>query len=319
MGLAPVFRIVFGTGPAARRGCSHDRITTRQRGGFASDFRISKGGAHNAPSTIGVRVGTYTHRRVPGFDRLEARQLLAISSGSLTLTQAAISAGFGLMMFASGFPAQRRSRSVRDSFPPTGRQAFRLHRRVVPLVHAPFRADTTAMDKNNIYNVATKAVVFDSGNVAGMPDGITLGTGVLAGNLFANTNAGTLVEINLATDAENSDRERRHPRRFRRGGSEQWHAPGLAGRPAGTAGPAGRRRLRNQSEWRGPRNATGCESRSEACRYSPGDGNRRTKRRGGATVSNTSTASAAGVTLTDNLPTGDSSSRPPAERSRQTV
>ena len=55
-GFSPVFRIVFGTGPAARRGCSHDRITTRQRGGFTSCFPISKGGSHNAPSTIGGAV-----------------------------------------------------------------------------------------------------------------------------------------------------------------------------------------------------------------------------------------------------------------------
>src|SRR5262249_22014626 len=44
----------------------------------------------------------------------------------------------------------------------------------------------------------TGAVVFDSGVIAGNPDGIALGTGALAGNLFVNTNAGTLVEVNLA-------------------------------------------------------------------------------------------------------------------------
>jgi uncharacterized repeat protein (TIGR01451 family)/CSLREA domain-containing protein len=52
------------------------------------------------------------------------------------------------------------------------------------------------------FNVATKAVVFDSGTVAGRPDGVVLGSGILAGNLFANTNSGTIVEINLATKAQ---------------------------------------------------------------------------------------------------------------------
>jgi uncharacterized repeat protein (TIGR01451 family) len=49
------------------------------------------------------------------------------------------------------------------------------------------------------FNVATKAVAFGPVAVTGHPDGIGIGTGALAGNLFANTNAGTLVEINLAS------------------------------------------------------------------------------------------------------------------------
>jgi hypothetical protein len=52
------------------------------------------------------------------------------------------------------------------------------------------------------FNIATKLVVFDSGTISGGPDGIALGTGSLAGNLFANTNGGTLVEVNLATTAQ---------------------------------------------------------------------------------------------------------------------
>ena len=52
------------------------------------------------------------------------------------------------------------------------------------------------------FNISTKAVVFDSGTIAGTPDGIALGTGSLAGNLFVNTNGGTLVEVNLATTTQ---------------------------------------------------------------------------------------------------------------------
>ena len=52
------------------------------------------------------------------------------------------------------------------------------------------------------FNIGTKAVVFDSGTISGGPDGIALGTGALAGNLFVNTNGGTLVEVNLATTTQ---------------------------------------------------------------------------------------------------------------------
>lgn len=52
------------------------------------------------------------------------------------------------------------------------------------------------------FNIGTKAVVFDSGTISGGPDGIALGAGSLAGNLFVNTNAGTLVEVNLATTTQ---------------------------------------------------------------------------------------------------------------------
>ena len=45
-------------------------------------------------------------------------------------------------------------------------------------------------------------VVFDSGVVAGDPDGTRLGVGPLAGNIFVNTNGGTVVEVNLTTLAQ---------------------------------------------------------------------------------------------------------------------
>jgi hypothetical protein len=52
------------------------------------------------------------------------------------------------------------------------------------------------------FDTTTGAQVFDSGAIAGMPDGTALGFGTLAGNLFANTNGGTLVEVNLATGVQ---------------------------------------------------------------------------------------------------------------------
>lgn len=42
-------------------------------------------------------------------------------------------------------------------------------------------------------------IVFDSGVVPGDPDGTALGFGPLAGKIFANTNGGTVVEIDLMT------------------------------------------------------------------------------------------------------------------------
>jgi hypothetical protein len=45
-------------------------------------------------------------------------------------------------------------------------------------------------------------LVFDSGTISGGPDGIALGAGALAGNLFVNTNSGTLVDVNLATTTQ---------------------------------------------------------------------------------------------------------------------
>jgi hypothetical protein len=40
-------------------------------------------------------------------------------------------------------------------------------------------------------------VIFDSGPIAGNPDGVVEGTGALAGNIYVNTNGGTVVEVNL--------------------------------------------------------------------------------------------------------------------------
>jgi sugar lactone lactonase YvrE len=52
------------------------------------------------------------------------------------------------------------------------------------------------------FDIATKNVVFDSGPIQGGPDGIAVGMGTLVGNLFVNTNGGTLFEINLQTMAQ---------------------------------------------------------------------------------------------------------------------
>lgn len=46
------------------------------------------------------------------------------------------------------------------------------------------------------------ALVFDSGLIAGSPDGSALGFGPLAGKIFANTNGGTIVEVDLATKVQ---------------------------------------------------------------------------------------------------------------------
>jgi hypothetical protein len=51
------------------------------------------------------------------------------------------------------------------------------------------------------YSTATKTLVFDSGPIPGI-DGVTLGTGSLAGNVFGNTNFGNFDEVNLATAAQ---------------------------------------------------------------------------------------------------------------------
>ncbi len=49
------------------------------------------------------------------------------------------------------------------------------------------------------FRISDGARVFDSGFIPGVPDGTALGTGVLAGNIFANTNSGAVIEINLDT------------------------------------------------------------------------------------------------------------------------
>jgi RHS repeat-associated protein len=67
-------------------------------------------------------------------------------------------------------------------------------------------AATTAGGGGHVYgyDTATKALVFDSGDIGGIPlavDGTALGVGTLAGNIFANTNDGRVIEINLTTKA----------------------------------------------------------------------------------------------------------------------
>jgi sugar lactone lactonase YvrE len=52
------------------------------------------------------------------------------------------------------------------------------------------------------FNTTTHAMVFDSGFIAGGVDGTAFGAGGLAGNLFVNTNGGTLVKVNLTTLAQ---------------------------------------------------------------------------------------------------------------------
>jgi streptogramin lyase len=49
------------------------------------------------------------------------------------------------------------------------------------------------------FNTINGMQVFDSGFIAGGVDGNALGFGTLAGNIFVNTNSGTVVEVNLTT------------------------------------------------------------------------------------------------------------------------
>jgi hypothetical protein len=49
------------------------------------------------------------------------------------------------------------------------------------------------------FNITSKVQVFDSGFIPGGIDGSALGTGSIAGNIFVNTNSGTVVEVNLTT------------------------------------------------------------------------------------------------------------------------
>lgn len=54
----------------------------------------------------------------------------------------------------------------------------------------------------NTSDPAVNAVpVFDSGAIPGGVDGTAIGSGALAGNLFVNTNGGTVYEVNLASSA----------------------------------------------------------------------------------------------------------------------
>lgn len=49
------------------------------------------------------------------------------------------------------------------------------------------------------YNLVSKAQTFASGAIPGGADGAALGLGTLAGNIFVNTNSGTVFEINTTT------------------------------------------------------------------------------------------------------------------------
>ena len=52
------------------------------------------------------------------------------------------------------------------------------------------------------FSTTTGAQVFDSGFIPDDIDGTALGTGALTGDIFANTNGGTVYEVNLATKAQ---------------------------------------------------------------------------------------------------------------------
>ncbi len=52
------------------------------------------------------------------------------------------------------------------------------------------------------FRISDGVQVFDSGAIANGPDGAAVGEGKLAGNIFVNTNGGTVVEVNIATDAQ---------------------------------------------------------------------------------------------------------------------
>ena len=52
------------------------------------------------------------------------------------------------------------------------------------------------------FNTTTAAQVYDSGFIPDGIDGTAVGTGALAGNLFVNTNSGTVYEVNLGTNAQ---------------------------------------------------------------------------------------------------------------------
>ena len=52
------------------------------------------------------------------------------------------------------------------------------------------------------YDTKSKALVFDSGAIPGNGDGIALGYGALSGDMFVNTNGGTVYEVNMSTLAK---------------------------------------------------------------------------------------------------------------------
>ena len=52
------------------------------------------------------------------------------------------------------------------------------------------------------FDTTTGTQVYNSGQIPGVVDGLALGTGNFAGKLFVNTNGGTLVEVDLSTNAQ---------------------------------------------------------------------------------------------------------------------
>jgi hypothetical protein len=78
----------------------------------------------------------------------------------------------------------------------------------------PFDGMTITSDGKTLYgaNLGDKSIegydttsglkVFDSGFIPDGIDGSALGSGTLAGNIFVNTNGGTIVEVNLLTTAQ---------------------------------------------------------------------------------------------------------------------
>jgi hypothetical protein len=52
------------------------------------------------------------------------------------------------------------------------------------------------------FDTTTAAQIYDSGFIPDGVDGTAIGTGALAGNLFVNTNGGTVWEVNLGTNAQ---------------------------------------------------------------------------------------------------------------------
>lgn len=52
------------------------------------------------------------------------------------------------------------------------------------------------------YDTTTKSQVFDSGYISDVPDGIAIGSGSIAGNMFINTNGGNVYEINLTSKVQ---------------------------------------------------------------------------------------------------------------------
>jgi hypothetical protein len=54
------------------------------------------------------------------------------------------------------------------------------------------------------FNTKTGSQVFDSGFISGGPDGVAEGTGLLAGNIFVNTNDGHVWEVNIANVSQHT-------------------------------------------------------------------------------------------------------------------